>query len=343
LDRDHYQSELGEILMKAMIWTHYGSPEVLQLKEVEKPAPGDNEVLIRIYATTVTAADCEARSLKSPIWLSLLMRIYMGLIRPTRINILGQELAGEIESVGKDVKLFKEGDQVFAHTGFGMGAYAEYICRPEEPEGIKGALAIKPTNMTYEEAAAVPLGGLEALHFLRKGNIQSGQKVLIHGAGGSIGTFAVQLAKYFGAEVTGVDSTGKLDMLRSIGADHVIDYTQEDFTKSGQTYDVVFDVVGKSSFSRSVRSLKQNGRYLLANPGLSQMVRGQRTSMRSSKQVIFGAASPKTEDLIFLKDLIEAGKIKPVIDRRYPLEQTAEAHRYVETGHKKGNVVITVT
>ena len=221
-----------------------------------------------------------------------------------------------------------------------FGAYAEYICLPEEPE--EGALAIKPANMTYEEAAAVPVGGLEALHFLRQGNIQSGQKVLINGAGGSIGTFAVQLAKYFGAEVTGVDSTGKLDMLRSIGADQVIDYTQEDFTKSGETYDVIFDVVGKSSFSGSIRSLKQNGRYLIANPGLSQMVRGRWTSMTSSKKVIFGAAHPKTEDLIFLKELIEAGKIKSVIDRRYPLEQIAEAHRYVETGHKKGNVVITV-
>ena len=196
--------------------------------------------------------------------------------------------------------------------------------------------------MSYEEAAAVPVGGLEALHFLRQGNIQSGQKVLINGAGGSIGTSAVQLAKYFGAEVTAVDSTMKLDMLRSIGADQVIDYTQEDFTKSGESYDVILDVVGKSTYSRSVKSLKKNGRYLLANPGLSHMVRGKWTSMRSSKKVIFGAAGQKREDLIFLKELIEAGKIKSVIDRRYPLEQTAEAHRYVETGHKKGNVVITV-
>ncbi|MCJ7536523.1 MAG: NAD(P)-dependent alcohol dehydrogenase, partial [Anaerolineales bacterium] len=294
-------------------------------------------VLIRIYATTVSAGDCEARSLKFPLFLSLPMRIYTGVRKPERITILGQELAGEIESVGKDVKLFKKGDQVFGTTGFGFGAYAEYKCLPEE-----GALAIKPANMTYEEAAAVPLGGLEALHFLRQGNIQSGQKVLINGAGGSIGTFAIQLAKYFGAEVTGVDSTGKLDMLRSIGADEIIDYTQEDFTKSGQTYDVIFDVVGKTLFSGSIRSLKQNGRYLLANPGLSQMVRGKWTSMTSSKKVIFGAADQKTEDLITLKELIEAGKIKSVIDRRYPLEQIAEAHRYVETGHKKGNVVITV-
>jgi len=323
--------------MKAIVWTEYGPPDVLQIKEVEKPTPKDNEVLIRIHATTVTSGDCEQRSLKLPIWYALPMRAYVGLKRPTRITILGMELAGVIESVGKDVKRFGKGDQVFGSAGVGFGTYAEYKCLPGE-----GVLVIKPANMTYEEAAAVPVGGLEALHFLRQGNIQSGQKVLINGAGGTIGTFAVQLAKYFGAEVTGVDSTGKLDMLRSIGADQVIDYTQEDFTKSGETYDVIFDVVGKSSFSRSIRSLKQNGRYLIANPGLSQMVWGRWTSMTSSKKVIFGAAYPKTEDLVFLKELIEAGKIKTVIDRRYPLEQIPDAHRYVETGQKKGHVVITV-
>ena len=327
--------------MKAIVWTKYGPPDVLQLKEVEKPIPKDNEVLIRIYATTVTMGDCEMRRMKTTIQYRLLMRMYVGLKRPKRITILGMELAGEIESVGKDIKLFNEGDQVFAATGFvGMGACAEYICLPEEPEA--GALAIKPTNMTYEGAAAVPVGGLEALHFIRQGNIESGQKVLINGAGGTIGTFAVQIAKYFGAEVTGVESTMKLDMLRSIGADHVIDYTQKDFTKSGETYDFILDVVSKSSFSGCIRSLKQNGRYLIANPGLSQMVRGRWTSKKSSKKVIFGAAHSKTEDLLLLKELIEAGKIKSVIDRRYPLEQTAEAHRYVETGKKKGHVVITV-
>jgi 2-desacetyl-2-hydroxyethyl bacteriochlorophyllide A dehydrogenase len=321
--------------MKAVECKKYGAPDVLELKEIEKPSPKNDEVLIKIHAATVTAGDCELRRFKMPVWLWLLARIGFGFRGPRR-KILGQELAGEIESVGKDVKLFMKGNQVFAATGFGLGAYAEYKCLPED-----GVMAIKPANMTYEEAAAVPVGGLTALHFLRKGNIQSGQKVLINGAGGSIGTFAVQLAKYFGAEVTGVDSTEKLDMVQSIGADHAIDYTQEDFTKSGETYDVIFDVIGKSSFSRSVSSLKQNGRYLLANPGLSHMVRGRWTSMRSIKKVIFGA-SEKTEDLIFLKELIEAGKINSVIDRRYPLEQIAEAHRYVEKGHKKGNVVITV-
>jgi NADPH:quinone reductase-like Zn-dependent oxidoreductase len=327
--------------MKAVVWTAYGPPDVLQLREVEKPSPKDNEVLIRIHATTVTAGDCEQRSLELPVWYRLPMRAYVGLKRPERITILGMELAGEIEAAGKDVRLFKEGDQVFAATGFfRMGTYAEYICLPEEPED--GALAVKPGNMTYEEATAVPMGGLEALWFLRQGSVQSGQKVLINGAGGTIGTFAVQLAKHFGAEVTAVDSTGKLEMLRSIGADRVIDYTREDSTKSGETYDFILDVASKSSFSGSITSLEQDGRYLIANPGLSQVVRGRWTSKTTSKKVIFGAARPKTEDLVFLKELIEAGKMKSVIDKRYPLEHIAEAHRYVEKGVKKGHVVITV-
>ncbi len=328
--------------MKAIVWTAYGPPDVLELKDVEKPAPKDNEVLVKVHAATVTAGDCEMRSQKFPLWISLPMRMYLGIRKPKETTILGQELAGEIVSVGKDVKLFNHGDQVFGTAMLGDGAYAEYVCLPEEPEEGEMVLAIKPANMNYEEAAAVPVGGLEALHFLRKGNIQSGQKVLINGAGGSIGTMAIQLAKYYGAEVTGVDSTGKLDMLRSIGADHVIDYTQEDFTKSGETYDVIFDVVGKGSFSGCIRSLKKNGIYLLANFTLSRSVRGRLASMTSSKSFITGITSYKTEDLMFLKELIEAGKIKTVIDRRYPLEQIAEAHRYVETGQKKGNVVITV-
>ena len=320
--------------MKAIVFTKYGPPDVLQLEEVEKPTPKDNEVLIRVHAATVNAGDCEIRSLKAPFVSRLFVRIYVGIIKP-RVKILGQEMAGEIESVGKDVQLFKKGDQVFAFCIF--GAYAEYICMPED-----AALALKPTNMTSDEAAAVPLGGLNALYFLKKANIQSGQKVLINGAGGSIGTSAIQLAKSFGAEVTGVDSAEKLDMLRSIGADHVIDYTQEDFTQNGQTYDVIFDIVGKGSFSRSIRSLKKEGFLLLANLELSRMIRGLWISKTSAKKVVFGLAGDSAEDLISLKDLIEAGKIKTVIDRRYPLEQIAEAHSYVEKGHKKGYVVITV-
>jgi len=328
--------------MKAIVWTKYGPPDVLQLKEVEKPVPKDNEVLIKVHAATVTAADTEFRRLKLPLLFSIPLRLYLGFRKPTRITILGTEFAGEIVSAGKDVTRYKPGDQVFGYTGLGMGTYAEYMCLPEIPSALGSVLARKPANMTYEEAAAVPFGGLEALHSLRKANIQNGQKVLIIGAGGSIGTCAVQLAKHYGAEVTAVDKTGKLEMLRWIGADHVIDYTQEDFTKSGQTYDVIFDTVGKSSFSGSLRSLKENGTYLNANPGLLGTVRRRWTSKRSSKRVIPWTAGYTANNLLVLKELIEAGAIEAIIDRRYPLEQIAEAHRYVETGHKKGNVVITV-
>jgi NADPH:quinone reductase-like Zn-dependent oxidoreductase len=325
--------------MKAVVWTKYGPPEGLVLKDVPKPAPKDNEVLIRINATTVSAGDCELRRVQLPLAYRVPLRLYFGLLRPRNL-ILGQELSGEIEAVGKDVQRFRAGDQVVAWTTFHFGAYAEYTCLPET-----GMLAEKPDSMTYEEAATLPIGGMEAANFLRRGRVHSGERVLINGAGGSIGTYAVQLAKDLGAEVTGVDSTDKLEMLRSIAADHVIDYSKEDFTRNGKTYDVIFDVVGKTSYSRSIRSLAPHGRYLIDNARPSHRLRGQWTSARSNKQVIpwvDRSASEYNADSKFLNQLIAAGKIRSVIDRTYTLEQIPEAHRYVETGRKKGNVVITV-
>lgn len=326
--------------MKAIVMTKFGPPEVLQLQEVAKPVPKDNEVLVKIHATTAFAGDCELRSLKVPLELRLPFLIYLSFARPKPI-ILGQELAGEIEAIGKDVRKFKVGDPVFGTTSIGLGAYAHYKCMLEEPGRLGGALAAKPANLSFAEAAAVPVGGLEALHFLRKGKIQRGEQVLINGAGGSIGTMLVQLVKLRGARVTAVDSAEKQDGLRAIGADQVIDFTREDFTRSGLRYDAIYDVVGKSAFSRSLRVLTPSGRYLLVNPGLSHRFKA-RWAATGGQQVIQGAGSQRPEDLLHLKDLIEAGQLRPVIDRSYPLERMAEAHRYVDQGHKKGNVVVSV-
>jgi NADPH:quinone reductase-like Zn-dependent oxidoreductase len=327
--------------MKAIVRSKYGPPEVLQLKEVEKPIPKDNEVLVKIHATTVTMGDCEMRSLKFSGLLKFLMRLGMGITGPRKkYSILGQELAGEIEAVGNEVKLFKKGDPIFASTGFHFGAYAEYICLPED-----GVISIKPANITYEEAAGVIVGGLEALHYLKIANIQKGQTVLIIGASGSIGTIGIQLAKYYGADITAIGNPKSLELMKSLGAEKVIDYTKEDFTESGETYDFIFDVIGKTSFSSGLSSLNKNGIYLLANPKMTLINHEKREAKRNNKKLIYrnmDKQMERIEDLNFLKELLEAGKLKSVIDRRYPLEQIVEAHTYVEKGQKTGNVVITV-
>ena len=322
--------------MKAIVCTKYGPPEVLQLQDVTKPVPKNNEVLIKVHAAMATTSGLSGRKGEP-----LFARLFTGLTKPKK-DILGIELAGEIEAVGKEVKLFNVSDQIFGHAGLGFGAYAEFISLPED-----AALVIKPANRTYEESVAVVEGALTALHFFRdKGKIENGQKVLIIGASGSVGTASVQVAKYFGAEVTGVCSTTNLELVKSLGADHVIDYTQEDFSKNGVTYDIIFDTLGKSSFSHSKGSLKQKDVYLDAG-GAATIFPMLWTSMFGRKKAVIKATylrPPKEilKDLVILNELIETEKIQSVIDKRYPLEQLAEAHRYVETGHKKGNVVITV-
>jgi len=310
--------------VRAAVYRKYGPPEVLQVTEIGKPIPKDNQILVRVFATTVTSGDVRLRKADP-----FIVRLFFGLLGP-RKHVLGSDLAGEVEVVGKEVRRFKVGDQVF---GLGVKTYAEYACLKED-----GPRAIKPVNVSFEEAAAIPWGAGCSLYFLRRGGIRAGQRVLIYGASGSLGTAAVQLAKHFGAEVTGVCSTANLDLVKSLGADKVIDYTKEDFTTSGP-YDLIYHTVGKISFSRSVKSLRKRGVYvsaLLLAPSLRRLRAGGR-------KVIGGIAKVKAEDMTFLKELVEAGKLRPVIDQRFPLEQIAEAHRHVERGHKKGNVVITLT
>ncbi|MGF9890972.1 NAD(P)-dependent alcohol dehydrogenase [Priestia megaterium] len=322
--------------MKAIVYTKYGPPEVLHLKEVEKPIPKENEILVKIKATTVTVADVRARSFTVPTLLWIPARLTLGFRKPKK-EVLGTELAGEVESVGKNVKKFKVGDQVFAASLSGFGAYAEYKCLPED-----GPVSIKPTNITYEEAAAIPIGARTALNFLRKANVQSGQKVLVYGASGSVGSYAVQLAKYFGSHVTGVCSTANLELVESLGADKLIDYTAEDLSLINETYDIIFEAVNKSSFSDCAKLLKKGGTYINVTEPLPnfQMLRN---GLVSKKKLLLSRNSPETsEALDFLKELVESEELKVVIDRRYEFEEIVEAHRYVERGHKRGNVILNI-
>jgi NADPH:quinone reductase-like Zn-dependent oxidoreductase len=330
------------MLMKAIVCTKYGLPDVLEFKEVAKPAPKDNEVLIRVYATSVNYGDTLARNFREisprkfnmPFILWVFARLYFGIGKP-KIKILGSEFAGEVEAVGKEVRAFKKGDPVFGYLGQNMGAYAEYVRVPEN-----GCLAIKPVNMTYEEAAVISYGSIMALNLLKKMNIQKGQKVLVNGASGGIGSAAVQIAKYYGAEVAGTCGTPRLEFVKSLGADEVIDYSKEDFTQNGKTYDLIFDVLGKGSFPRCKNSLKENGRYLCASFKTGKLMQMLWTSIAGGKRAICAMAPGSREDLISVKELIEAGKIRSIIDRSFPLEEAAEAHRFVENGHAQGKVVI---
>jgi len=328
--------------MKAVIWTEYGPPEGLELREVEKPAPKADEILVKVHAASVTAGDCEMRRLALPLSLSLPVRLYAGFRKPKRIRILGQEFSGEIEGMGSGVQSFQVGDEIFGTTGFRFGAYAEYICLPAQPGDAQGTFARKPENLSHQEAAAVPTAGLEALHFIRKAGIQEGKQALIVGGGGSIGTFAIQLAKHFGANVAAVDSTEKLDLIRSLGADRVIDFTKQDYLNNDETYDLIIDVVGRRDIARRLRLLKPDGWYFLAYARLSHILLSLWVSLTSKKKFKIEASSQDKQDLLYLKDLIEEGKLRPVIDKTYSLDQVPEAHRYAESGQKKGNIVITM-
>lgn len=325
--------------MKAVILTKYGSPDGFTVTDVEKPVLKDNGVLIKVYAATVSAGDTEVRKLSFPIYLMLPIRIYLGILRPRKL-ILGQEIAGVVEAVAQDVTAFTVGDAVFGTTGMGFGGYAEYKSLPAQ--SADGVLARKPADLTFEEAAALCIGGLESAYYLKKASIQPGERVLIVGAGGSIGSLGVQLAKHLGTEVTAVDSTGKLDLLRELGADHVIDFTQDAYPQPGQTYDVIFDVIGKSPFSKCVQALNPKGRYLLANPSLSQALRGRLIAASSDKTFVYGPVSQTPADMAYITDLVEAGHLNVMIDKVFSLEQAADAHRYFDTGQKKGNIIIRV-
>jgi len=325
--------------MKAIVCTAYGGPDVLRLEEVEKPRPKAGEVLVRIHATTASRADCEIRRFEFPAWVWLPIRLAFGVVRP-RVRILGQEFAGAVEALGDGATSFAPGDRVYGTTGIGLGAYAEYVCVGGRRAG--SVVAPMPAGMGYAEAAAVPYGAMEALHFLRKAGIGAGQRVLVIGAGGSFGTYAVQLAKHAGAEVVAVDSAGKLEMLRELGADQVIDYTEGDFADGAGGFDIVFDVISRAPFGRVAGLLRPGGRYVVANPHTAQLIRGLWASLTGDKEMVFSSGAAAEEHLRAITELVEAGKLRPIIDRRYPLEQMAEAHRYADTEQKLGNIVILV-
>ncbi|MGE5229081.1 MAG: NAD(P)-dependent alcohol dehydrogenase [Deltaproteobacteria bacterium] len=325
--------------MKAIVCTAYGGPDVLRLEEVEKPRPKQGEVLVRVHATTVSRADCEIRRFEFPAWIWLPVRLAFGVVRP-RVRILGQEFAGEVEALGDGAPAFAPGDRVYGTTGIGLGAYAEYVCAGGRRAG--SLVAPMPAAMSYAEAAAVPYGAMEALRFLRKGGVGAGQRVLVIGAGGSFGTYAVQLAKHAGAEVVAVDSAGKLEMLRDIGADQVIDHTTQDFTDGAGDFDVVFDVVGRAPFGRVVRLLRPHGRYLVGMPHTVQLVCGLWMSLTSGRKMVFSSGTATDDHLRAVTELVEAGELRPVVDRRYPLERMAEAHRYADSEQKLGNIAIVV-
>jgi NADPH:quinone reductase-like Zn-dependent oxidoreductase len=322
--------------MKAIVFTKYGPPDVLQIRDIEKPVPGDDEVLVKVHAAEVTKADCEMRSLDFQVkWFLPSLRLYLGLIRP-RKQVLGAYFSGEVEATGKAVSSFRPGERVFGATRMRLGAHSEYLCLP-----ASYTIAPKPDNISFAEAAAVPLGGLNALHFMRRANIRIGEKVLVNGAGGSIGIFAVQIAKAMGAEVTAVDSSIKENMLRRIGATHFIDYAREDFTANGHTYDVIFSMVARTPYAECINALNDGGRYIMANPRVSDMLRSVLTSWLTGKKAIFAFAGEKLEELLVLKEMIQDGAIKPVVDNVYPYEQAAKAHYRVETEQRLGTVVIS--